>query len=336
MVHLMIVATLLAALSAPPVAGASRERFEFAEMLMGMQFKLVVYAPDGESANRAARAAFQRIQQLNEVCSDYEADSELNRLCQTAGRGTVVPISPDLRVVLDASLKLAERSDGAFDPTVGPLTRLWRRSRRSRTLPRPDVLAAAREAVGYRHLRLDPKAKTAELLRPKMQLDLGGIAVGYAIDEALKVLRAEGIESALIDGSGDIGVSEPPPGSAGWRIGVAPLDADAEPSRYLLLKNAAVTTSGNAFQFVEIDGTRYSHIVDPQTGLGLTRSSAVTVIAQDCITADSYATAVCVLGHERGLQLISETPGSAVLIVTREGDRTTTVESPKFQEWLAP
>jgi thiamine biosynthesis lipoprotein len=148
-----------------------------------------------------------------------------------------------------------------------------------------------------------------------MRLDLGGIAAGYAVDEALRVLNAHGITRAMVNGSGDIGVSDPPPGVQGWRIGIAPLEKpDAAPSRYLLLSNAAVTTSGDAFQFVEIGGQRYSHIVDPRTGLGLTDRSSVTVVARDCITADSLATAVSVLGPEKGLELIEATPGAAALI----------------------
>lgn len=318
--HLLPLA-LATAFAIAPDCHADPERFAFSEMLMGMQFRVVVYAPDEQSANRAVSAAFRRILQLNTVCSDYDADSELSRLCATAGTGQAVALSDDLFRVLTASQTLAERTDGAFDPTVGPLTRLWRRSRRSRQLPAPEVLEKARQAVGWKHLEIDPQRKTAQLKRPGMQLDLGGIAVGFAIDEALKVLKAEGIQSALIDGSGDIGVSDAPPGTAGWKIGVAPLDADKSPSRYLLLKNRAVTTSGDAFQFVEIDGVRYSHIVDPRTGLGLTTHSSVTLIAPTCIVADSHATAVCVLGPDRGLEFVEkQTPGAEALFVLGAGD----------------
>jgi thiamine biosynthesis lipoprotein len=179
------------------------------------------------------------------------------------------------------------------------------------------VLSRARQAVGWQSLTLDAEHQTATLKLPKMQLDLGGIAVGFAIDEALSVLKEQGIDSALIDGSGDIGVSAPPPGQPGWRISVAPLDADGPPSRHLLLKHAAVTTSGDAFQFVEIDGVRYSHIVDPSTGLGLTSHSSVTVIAPTCVMADSHATTVCVLGPERGLPwLRKHAPRAEALFVT--------------------
>ena len=180
-------------------------------------------------------------------------------------------------------------------------------------------MAEARAAVGYRHLQLDHATHTARLLVPGMRLDLGGIAMGYAVDEAIAVLRARGIDRALVDASGDIGVGDSPPGKMGWTIGVVPLSADGTPSREILLANAAVATSGDAFQHVEIDGKRYSHIVDPRTGLGLTDRIGVAVIARDCLTADSLGTAVSVLGPKAGLALVEDTPGAAAFIV-RPGD----------------
>jgi thiamine biosynthesis lipoprotein len=141
------------------------------------------------------------------------------------------------------------------------------------------------------------------------------------------LLQGRGINSALVDGSGDIGVSDAPPGKAGWRIGIAPLDAEKEPSRYLILKNAAVTTSGDAFQFVEFDGKRYSHIVDPHTGLGLVDHSSVTVIARNCTIADSYTKAVSVLGPVRGLKLIDETAGAAAIVVRAPSGPVEVLES---------
>ncbi len=128
-----------------------------------------------------------------------------------------------------------------------------------------------------------------------MRLDAGGIGMGYGVDEAFKILKKEGITSALIDASGDIGVSDPPPGTPGWRIGIEPPSGDGPPSRYVVLSNYAITTSGDAFQAVEIDGKRFSHVIDPRTGLGVIGHSSVTVIAPDCITADSYTKPICVL-----------------------------------------
>jgi thiamine biosynthesis lipoprotein len=324
---------LLAALAVGQTTDRLPERFEFTQIQMGMPFRIVLYAPDADSANAAARAAYARLRELNGIMSDYEPDSELMRLCRTAGSGKAVPVSPDLLAVLSRAQALSEKSHGAFDVTVGPVVRLWRKARKTNKFPAEEELAAARELVGYRNLRIDEKAGTVELLKRGMQIDLGGIAVGYAIDDVLRLLKARGIESALIDGSGDIGISDAPPGTAGWRIGIAPVDADKEPSRYVILKNAAVTTSGDAFQFVEFAGKRYSHIVDPKTGLGLVDRVSVTVLARNCTIADSYTKAVAVLGPEKGLALIDETPGAAAIVVRAPQGKVETFESKRLREF---
>jgi thiamine biosynthesis lipoprotein len=156
-----------------------------------------------------------------------------------------------------------------------------------------------------------------------MRLDLGGIAKGYAGDAALKVFLEHGLQKVINDAGGDLVVGEPPPGKAGWRIGIAPLEkVDGPPSRVLEIKNAAVATSGDAFQFVEIAGVRYSHLVNPKTGLGLAVRSSVTVIAPTRIEADSLASAVSVLGPEAGLELIESTKDAAALIVMGEPQKT--------------
>jgi thiamine biosynthesis lipoprotein len=326
-----VVVWTLATLTALSASDASLERYVYAQLHMGMTFELTLYAADEATANRAAQAAFRRIAELNGILSDYDPHSELSRLCETAGTGQAVKLSDPLWLVLSRSQHLAERTEGAFDVTVGPLVKLWRRARRQKELPDPARLAAARAAVGFQHLKLDASQKTATLLRPAMRVDLGGIGAGFAVDEALRVLREHGIARAMVNASGDIGVSEPPPGADGWKIGIAPLDKpDGPPSRYLLLSNAAVTTSGDAFQHVEIGGQRYSHIVDPHTGLGLTHRLSVTVVARDCITADSLATAASVLGCEHGLKLIDDTPGAAAQFVRLEAGQPKVVPSRRF------
>lgn len=312
------------------------ERHEFTQMLMGMPFKVVLYAADEATANAGAKVAFGRIKALNFIMSDYEPESELMRLCQTAGKGTAVKVSTDLLTVLSRAQNLSERSHGAFDVSVGPLIKLWRKSRRSKLLPPPDQLSQAQSLVGYRQIHINEENGTVELAKTGMRLDLGGIAVGYAVDQALAALKQAGITSALIDGSGDIGVSDAPPGSTGWRIGIAPLDPEGPPSCYLMLKHSAVTTSGDALQHVEIDGQTYSHIVDPKTGLGLREHSSVTVVAKDCTTADSYATAACILGPARGLKLIEETPGAAAFIVRSHQGKQEVFKSKRLGEYLEP
>ncbi len=286
-------------------------RYEFNRPEMGVPFRIVLYAPDEIKAKMASEAAFDRVAHLNDILSDYETDSELNKLSRTSGSGREVAVSDDLWAVLQRAQKLAERSYGAFDITVGPCIGLWRRARRTKQMPDPVLLAKARLVVGYEKLRLNPKKHTALLEAKGMKLDLGGIAKGYAVDQALKVLRTNGITRALVAGAGDMAVSNPPPGKEAWQIEIAPIDAPgAPPARSVLLTHAAIATSGDLFQRLEIDGKRYSHIVDPRTCIGLTDHSLVTVIATNCTTADSLATTVSVLGPKNGLQLVERTPGA--------------------------
>jgi thiamine biosynthesis lipoprotein len=301
---------------------------------MGMAFRIVLYAPAQNAGDAAAEAAFARIKQLNDIMSDYDEDSELSKLSNTSGSGRPVSVSPDLWFVLSHAQDLAVRSDGAFDVTVGPLVNLWRRARRQHRLPDPEGLAKARQAVGYHHVQLDPATHTVELLVPNMKLDLGGIAKGYAIGEALKTLRQLEIDHALVEGGGDVAVSNPPPGKEGWRFELSSLDVtNAAVVRFLSLKNVAISTSGDLYQRLEIDGKRYSHIVDPRTGIGLTDHSLVNVIAPDSITADSLTKVVSVLGPEKGLRFIEQTYNVAARIMRDPGGAVETYESSLFKRY---
>jgi thiamine biosynthesis lipoprotein len=288
---------------------------------MGTQFRILLYAPDAATASRAATAAFARITRLDDTMSDYNPGSELMSLSRRAG-GPPVRISEDLFRVLAKSQELAQRTDGAFDITAGPVIRLWRRARRRSELPDSHELAQARGRVGYQSLRLDAEKRTVQLLKPGMQLDLGGIAKGFAADEALAVLREQGVKRALVAGGGDIAVGAPPPGKEGWRIGIAPLQSpDAPPTHFLILHDVGVSTSGDAEQHVEIGGKRYSHIIDPRTGEALIGRSSVTVVAPSATASDSLATAASVLGFRRGLKLIKSIPGTGFYGVEETAQR---------------
>lgn len=299
---------------------------------MGVPFRIVLYASNREHAENAAQAAFRRVEQLNQKLSDYETDSELNELSRTSGEGRAVPVSDDLWYVLSEGQKLARRSEGAFDMTVGPYVSLWRRARRMKELPDGKLLAEAANAVGYEKVMLDPSQRRVTLKASGMKLDLGGIAKGYAVDEAMKVVRKAGVKSALIAASGDIAVSDPPPGLAGWKIGLVDLeDSPNLPKASLILRHRAVSTSGDAAQHLEINGTRYSHIVDPRTGIGLTDHSLVTVVARTCTASDSLATAISVLGPANGLDWVSRQSDVEVRIL-RPSNRggIERVQSPGF------
>ncbi len=271
------------------------ERFEFTQIRMGVDTRIVVYAPDEERAVRACRDAYKRIAELEERLSDYRADSELNRLCERAVRRWV-QVSPELFYVLWRAQRLAQQTDGAFDITLGPLVALWRESRRTQKLPPPVELEEARQRSGWRKLRLNRARRAVWLEMPNMRLDLGGIAKGYACDHALRVLRRHGLTRALVQMGGDLAVGDAPPDSQGWQVLIPPLSTPDTP-KTLFLTRCALSTSGSTEQYVEIEGKRYAHIIDPRTGLGLSALILASVKAPDGITSDSLATALAVMGE---------------------------------------
>ncbi len=263
----------------------------FERGLMGTRFAITCYTADPDQAKKAANAAFDGAERINQVASDYIADSELLAI-GTHPVGTPVVISPLLFRLLADARDLAERSGGAFDPTLGPFTRLWRESRRRNRLPDPATLQAARSATGWKSLILNHQDSTAAFSKSAMRLDLGGIAKGQAADAMLAVMNQHGITRACITAGGDVRLGDPPPDSKGWKIGVRTFDNDHD-TQVLELSNCAVSTSGDLHQSITIDGTRYSHIIDPATGLGLTREVAATVIAPTATLSDALATACC-------------------------------------------
>lgn len=332
----MVVGLTLSTVDPADGVGEGLRRFEFAETHMGSEFKIVLYSPDEPTARRASRSAFDRIAALDAAFSDYQPDSELMRLCDRAG-GPPVRVSDDLLDILQRSRSVYEKSQGAFDVTVGPVVRLWRRARRDRKMPAPDALEKARRLVSMDLVEVDAAAHTVRLKQAGMKLDLGGIAKGYASDAAVTALKRAGVNRALVAGAGDIVMSGPPPGREGWVIGIAPLDnPEGTPSVYLMLHDAAVSTSGDTERFVVIDGKRYSHIVDPRTGLGVVERASVTVIARNGATADALATAVYGLGPERGLALIESTEGASAYFVTRDERGYTRRESRLFRTLPRP
>ena len=316
--------------TAPPSA---LSRYEFTEPHMWTLWHITLYAPDEATARAAVRAAFARVAKLDEMMTDYVPDSELVLLSYSPAN-VPVKVSDDLFEVIQFSQAISQQTDGAFDMTVGPVVQLWRRARRQHALPPAGQLAAARQLVGWQKLKLDPKNKSVMLLAANMRLDLGGIAKGYAADAALRVLREKGVTRALVAASGDLAIGNPPPGKKGWRVGIGEVVGRTNTvAEMLLLHNAGVSTSGDAEQFVEFDGIRYSHIVNPHTGVGLTNRIQATIIA-DCATrSDALATAVCVLGPERGLKTIdADARTAAFILVPRSGTNQVTLKSWRFQQ----
>jgi thiamine biosynthesis lipoprotein len=290
---------LLAGCILPDPPGLTR--FEFVESHMATPCEIKLYAPTEEAASLAAKEAYAEIAAIDDSMNDYRPESEISRLSATAGLDGMV-VSQRLYDVLEASLRYSALSDGAFDITVGPIVQLWRRARRGR-MPEREELAVELARVGWRKLHLDPATRTARLSDPWMALDVGGIAKGYACDRALAILKRRGLTRALVNTGGGMAFGDPPPGKIGWSIQLA----DTED--VLLLANCGVATSGDWERFVVIEGRRYSHIVDPKTGLGLTNRALVTVVAPTGIAADALTKCVMIPGVERGMRLVESLPG---------------------------
>lgn len=284
----------------------AQRRHDFTEVHLGVPVRVVLYAADDATARAAARAAFARIAALEDKMSDYRPASEVRRL--EARPGAWVAVSVELYAVLARAVEVAATSEGGFDPTAGPVVALWREVRRTGRLPSAAALDSARALVGWRRLELDEGRQAVRLAAPGMRLDLGGIAKGFILDAALAELRAHGVTSALLEAGGDIVVGDPPPGKAGWRVDVPGAEA-ALAARAAALVRAAIATSGPTEQFVEIAGTRYSHVVDPRTGWALADGAAATVIAPDGATADALATALTVLDTGGRARLLARYPG---------------------------
>ncbi len=303
-------------------------RFEFSAPSMGSHVDFVVYAPSQAEAKNVIDAGMDEIERLSTILSNYDPDSEISKLC-LAPKGVWTPLSPDLAAVLKHSRRWHQLSEGRFDITVGPLTQLWRAHRKKKQLPSSTLIEDAKGRCGWSSVDLAFPSAIESSMQParvslhkdQMVLDLSGIAVGYIIDSAFEKMRLAGSRSILINAGGDIRVGDAPPGAMGWRIAIAGLGKESPPLSMIHLKNCAVTTSGDLNQFVEIDGRRYSHFIDPESGDPIERRQSVTVIAETTVDADAGATALAVLGTQRASELFDAMPiAKAVLMESGMAD----------------
>ena len=311
MVFAFILGTLVTSPFMPQPASRQEvalTRFTYTEYHMGVDARIVVYASSRDAAEKACTVAFSRIAELDAIMSDYRVDSELMLLCKRAG-GSPVPVSADLFRVLNTAAEISRKSQGAFDVTVGPLVAIWRTARKTGLLPDPHDIDVARKLVGWKKVKLNVRLRTIQLTTPGMKLDLGGIAKGYAVDQAQICLKKHGITRALVEMGGDISVSGPPPDSVGWTIRVPNAANDSGP-RDLQFSNQAISTSGDTEQFVVIGGTRYSHVIDPRTGQAVTNRIQATVIAKEGLISDPLSKLLALLGEEAGSKVLKDYPGT--------------------------
>ena len=294
---------------------AQQQRFSFTAPKMGSPFTIVLYSTDSLQATHLAKQCFNLVDSFNLIFSDYTDSSELGKLNATAGINAVgIKISPDLYEIVMLSKNAYDKSKGAFDITIGPLVKLWRKARKTKQFPDKAMVKSILRFTGFNKLIIDTINKKITFSMPGMQLDFGGIAKGWIAQKVINFLNTQQVNHALVNAGGDIAMSYGPPGSNGWNVGVnVPETKDELLPETLLLQNKAVATSGDAYQFIENEGKKYSHITDPRTGYGITSQRNVTVIAADGATADWLATACSILPIKKAKKLAAHL-GAELLI----------------------
>jgi len=293
-------------------------------MVMGTFSSMVVVAPDEASAQAGIKAALEIQRHIDQLMSYQRHDSELTRINVQAS-DHAVPITKETMAVLQAAARISKTTDGAFDISMAPLGDLWKQAGDTNTRPTKAQIANARAKVDYTQVILNPNAMTVAFAKPVIKLDLGGIAKGYAIDLCIQALKDHGVKGAMVDIGGDIRCfGQPAPPKKAWRIALQnPQTAnhpEANQYRMILgLTDQAVATSGHYHRFELVGTEKVSHIIDTHQGTGASSLASVTILAPTAMTADALATAVSVLGHEKGLALIESLPDIEAIVIDADG-----------------
>lgn len=303
------------ALDAQAEAGSEVTIIEGRRSLMGTDFRVSVAGVEESRARHAIDAALEAAAEVERRLSPYRSHSDVSRINDAAGKAPV-EVSQSTIEVLQLAREVSTRAGGAFDVTFAALSPVWRSLRETPPqLPSDEAVERARALVDYRQLQLDASAATARLQRAGMRLDLGAIGKGHGVDEAGKVLDAEGLENFIVGGGGDLLVRGSKLGTP-WRLGIQhPRQIGKLLGTLTFTHDQSLVTSGDYERFVEIGGRRYHHIIDPRTGRPVTSTSAVTLTAPSTALADALATAVFVLGPTAGMRLVERTDEVEALIV---------------------
>jgi len=311
------------------------------QLVMGTFARVVAIATDTEIAEECISEAMAEIHRVDELMSDYKSDSEISRVNRDAA-AEPVQVGEDTYEVIKRSVEFSRLTDGAFDVTVGPLMVLFHDEQKQAKAPTEEQIAEAKSKVGFEKLELDNANQTVHFTVEGMKLDLGGIAKGYAIDKAIEAAQRGGATGGMVDIGGDIRCfGTPPEGRDSWVIGVQDPNSvleGAEANALLMtlkVANEAVATSGDYQQFVMIEGKRRSHIMNRRTGGSAEGLSSVTIIADNATDADALATAVSVMGAEKGLALIEKLPGTEAILIT-SGAKHEVLKTTGAEKYIRP
>jgi FAD:protein FMN transferase len=303
----------VAALGAPARAAQAPVRFEDSHNAMGTEFTVVAYGQDGEYLAEVVREVFEEIDRLDAQMSNYQPASELSEINSEAAKRAVI-VEPKLFGLIQDSMRLSEETGGAFDITVGPLLKAWGFFRGRGRVPSDRELAEVMRRVGYRHVRLDAQRRLIRFDAPGIELDLGAIAKGYALDRAAEILRSNGIRQALVScGTSSFDALGAPPGEKGWKISIRDPYDKRKAADAVLLRNFSLSVSGNYEKFFTLHGRTYSHIFNPRTGRPVEDMLSTAVLAPSGETTDALSTSFYVLGPQGAGALLRIQPNVTVI-----------------------
>lgn len=290
------------------------------QFIMGTLIEITLIAQDNEATAEAIRGAFEEMQRIEKLMSRRIEGSEVWHVNKRAGKSSAV-VGGDLFSVVRVALEISHLSDGAFDITVGSLIRLWDRCRKEGRVPSRQEMTESLDLVGFRDLEIDEQKESLFLKREGMEVVLGGIAKGYAVDQAVRVLQDRGYRNFIVNAGGDLR-TEGTKFGAPWVVGIQDPRDKSKMRATMELTESAVATSGDYERFFIVDGVRYHHILDPLTGFPARKCRSVTILHNEVIWADALATATFVLGPERGMALVEKLPDAEVLIIDSSGKAT--------------
>jgi len=317
----------------PFAVSAQLKRFEFPGNKMGSSFNIIFYHTDSAEAVILAKECFLIVDSLNNIFSDYSPESEVGKLAFQKNL-TDIKVSDELFAMIARSKDAWERSGKTFDITIGALTQLWRKAKKENRFPSEADVKAAKDLTGFKNLTINERSKTISFKKPGIRFDFGGIVPGHAAQRVIDFLKTKNINIALVDASGDIVMSDAPPGKDGWTIGInLPENQNEIWDKKLELKNFAVSTSGDVYRYTIHNGRKYSHIIDLRTGYGVTSQRNVTVITKYGADADWLATACSILPIKKALSLAKK-EHAAILIATLKDEKITIHKSESFDKYF--
>ncbi|WP_371363608.1 FAD:protein FMN transferase [Sporomusa rhizae] len=318
----LICLMLFSLVGCSPTALFSPKPYKDTQFLMDTIIEITAYGSNKEAAVKSAFDEFQRIQSISDR---FNPESQLSKINQMAGIAPV-QVDSDLVKMINDAITISEKTDGAFDITIGPLTELWGIGHKGEFVPSQAEINKVLPLVNYRKIQVDSNNNTVYLPEKGMSLDLGGVAKDYALTRAAAILKSLGIKSALINAGGDIQVIGTRPDGKPWRIGVQdPRNSEGVIAKVTLTNWNMMQTSGDYQRYFIKDGVRYAHILNPKTGRQPTEIASTTLVYNDVdVPNDIASSGFIVLGLERGMEALKQFPGVEAIIVTTDGKVITT------------